>query len=170
MSEEDTQAQDEERETSGDSGSQGEEPSAQDKAKEAEEERESAQEEMKELEERDEPPKDLEDWPSGEAKYMTYGGQEGDHSYAEGPEQKLGPPELRRFEDGSIEISGEKVDNPDEHKGDPIPGGPTDPNSPDGPERSRERAKGGDGDDDDSGSDSGSAEKDDDESDEKGDG
>ena len=30
-----------------------------------------------------------------------------------------------------MSIDGEKVDNPDEYKGDPIPGGPTDPNSPD---------------------------------------
>ncbi|MEA2391690.1 MAG: hypothetical protein QOK31_1799, partial [Solirubrobacteraceae bacterium] len=127
-----------------DSGSHGDEPSAQEKAQEAAESREKAQEDMKELEERDEPPKDLEDWPSDKAKYMTYGGQEGDHSYAEGPEQKLGPSELRRYEDGSIEISGEKVDNPDEHRGEPIPGGPTDPNAPKGPEKSHDRAKGGD--------------------------
>lgn len=84
----------------------------------------------------------LEDWPSDAAKYQTFGGSEGDHSYDEGPEAKLGPSELRRFEDGSIEIAGETVDDPEEYKADPIPGGPTDPNAPAGPEKSRERARG----------------------------
>jgi hypothetical protein len=29
-----------------------------------------------------------------------------------------------------VSIEGEKVDNPDDYKGVPIPGGPTDPNTP----------------------------------------
>jgi hypothetical protein len=145
MSEEETETREDDRSQGEDGGGEGSE--AQEKAKEAAESREKAQEEMKELEEKDEVPKNLEDWPSDKGKYMTYGGQEGDHSYAEGPEQKLGPSELRRHSDGSIEISGEKVDDPDEYKGDPIPGGPTDPNAPEGPERSRERTKGDGGDD-----------------------
>ena len=37
---------------------------------------------------------------------------------------------MRHHEDGSVTVDGEKVDNPDEYKGDPIPGGPTDPNTP----------------------------------------
>jgi len=85
-------------------------------------------ESLKDLE--DDPPKDLKDWPDDERKYETFGGGEGDHGYEEGPEKNLGPSGLRHLEDGSVEIDGEKVDNPDEYKGDPIPGGPTDPNAP----------------------------------------
>jgi hypothetical protein len=83
---------------------------------------------LKDLEEN--PPEKLEDWPDDERKYETFGGREGDHSYAEGPEKNLGPSDLRHHEDGSVTIKGEEVDNPDEFKGDPIPGGPTDPGSP----------------------------------------
>src|SRR3954447_22916310 len=86
-------------------------------------------ESLKDLEE--DPPKDLKDWPDDERKYETFGGGEGDHGYEEGPEKNLGPSGLRRHEDGSIEIDGEKVDNPDDYKADPIPGGPTDPDAPD---------------------------------------
>lgn len=64
----------------------------------------------------DDPPEDLKDWPDGEAKYKTLGGPEGDHSYEEGPERSLGPSSLRRHEDGSVEIEGEKVDNPEDYK------------------------------------------------------
>ena len=98
--------------------------SASEKAKEVEKEREEAKEQMKELEE--DPPEKLEDWPDGRAKYETFGGPEGTHSYHEGPEEKLGPSSLRHQEDGGVEIEGEEVDDPDEYKGDPIPGGPTD--------------------------------------------
>jgi hypothetical protein len=82
---------------------------------------------MEKLEE--DPPKDLKDWPDDENKYETFGGPEGDHGYEEGPEAKLGPSGLRHREDGSVEIDGEEVDDPEEYKGDPIPGGPTDPNA-----------------------------------------
>ena len=82
---------------------------------------------MQKLEE--DPPKDLQDWPDDENKYQTFGGPEGDHGYEEGPEAKLGPSGLRHHEDGSVTIDGDKVDDPGEYKGDPIPGGPTDPNA-----------------------------------------
>ena len=36
---------------------------------------------------------------------------------------------MRHREDGSVEVKGEKVDDPDEYKGEPIPGGPTDPDA-----------------------------------------
>jgi hypothetical protein len=72
-----------------------------------EEEREEAKEEVKRLEE--DPPEKLEDWPSGAAKYETFGGPEHETSY---------------------EVGGDEVDDPDEYKGEPIPGGPTDPNAP----------------------------------------
>src|SRR3954464_4046651 len=97
------------------------------RAQEVQERYERGQEKMKELEE--DPPEKLEDWPTDEAKYTTFGGGEGDHGYEEGPEAKLGPSGLRHREDGSISIDGEKVDNPEDYKGDPIPGGPTDPNA-----------------------------------------
>jgi hypothetical protein len=50
---------------------------------------EAAKEEIQQLEE--DPPEKLEGWPDGQAKYETFGGAEGDHSYDEGPEAKLGP-------------------------------------------------------------------------------
>jgi hypothetical protein len=98
------------------------------KAQEKEEEREHARETMDKIEE--DPPDKLEDWPDDAAKYETFGGAEGDHSYEEGPETKLGPSSLRHKEDGGVTIEGEDVDNPDDYKGEPIPGGPTDPDAP----------------------------------------
>jgi hypothetical protein len=77
----------------------------------------------------EDPPKNLEDWPSDERKYETIGGKEGDHGYDEGPERNLGPSGVQHHEDGSVTVDGEKVDNPEDFKGDPIPGGPTDPNA-----------------------------------------
>jgi len=95
------------------------------RAQEVEKDSQEAKEEMKELEKN--PPEKLEDWPSGKAKYQTFGGPEGEHSYDEGPEAQLGPSSLRHHEGGEVTIEGEKVDDSDEYKGDPIPGGPTDP-------------------------------------------
>ena len=107
--------------------------SAADKAQESEKEREQAKETMEKLEEEGAPEK-LEDWPDDAAKYETFGGPEGTHSYHEGPEEEqLGPSSLRHREGGDVEIEGEKVDNPEEYKSDPIPGGPTDENAPEAP-------------------------------------
>src|SRR3954468_12527333 len=89
---------------------------------------EKAKEEVKELE--DEPPQKLEDWPSGKAKYETFGGPEGEHGYHEGPEEKMGPADVRHREDGSGEGRGEEAAAPKEYKGEPIEGGPTDPDTP----------------------------------------
>jgi hypothetical protein len=97
------------------------------RAQEVKEAHERGQQKMKELEE--DPPEKLEDWPTDEAKYTTFGGGEGDHGYEEGPEAKLGPSGVIHHEDGSVSIDGEKVDKPEDFKGDPIPGGPTDPNA-----------------------------------------
>ncbi|MEA2405206.1 MAG: hypothetical protein QOE08_1853 [Thermoleophilaceae bacterium] len=105
------------------------EASAHDRAKAQEKVDESAAEEMRELE-KGEPPTDLKDWPSGPAMYLTYGNEEGE-LYGKGVTAKLGPANLQRFSDGSVAIDGEKVDNPDDYKGEPIAGGPTDPNAPD---------------------------------------
>jgi hypothetical protein len=91
---------------------------------------EEAKQQMAELEQGD-PPADLDDWPDGKAKYQTYGGPDTESGYEEGPTAKLGPSDLQYHEDGSVEIGGEKVDDPDAYKGDPIPGGPTDPNTSD---------------------------------------
>src|SRR4051794_13300326 len=85
-------------------------------------------ERMAELEEN--PPKKLEDWPTErELRNRTFGGSEGDHGYEEGPEAKLGPSSLNHHPDGRVTIDGEEVDNPEDYKSDPIPGGPTDTDS-----------------------------------------
>lgn len=92
---------------------------------------EDISDEMKKMEEEG-PPENLEDWPDkGPAMYETYGGPEGHHGYDEGVEAKLGPSSVRHKEGGAVEVEGEEVDDPEEYKGDPIPGGPTDPNAPD---------------------------------------
>src|SRR5918998_5580154 len=69
-------------------------------AREQEQEVEEAKEEIHRLEEGD-PPEKLEDWPSGRAKYITYGGPEGTVGYDEGPTRKLGPASLGHPDDGS---------------------------------------------------------------------
>jgi hypothetical protein len=108
---------------------QDERSEAAEKAKEAEERHEQAQQKMEELEEN--PPEKLEDWPDDAAKYQTFGGsEEGESVYDEQHEEALGEHSVRHHEDGSVEVKGEKVDNPDEYKGEPIPGGPTDPDTP----------------------------------------
>jgi hypothetical protein len=89
---------------------------------------ESVDRELEEIAE--DPPKNLEDWPGGKAKYKTFGGPESETGYDEGPTSNLGPADLRHHEDGSVSIKGEKVDNPEDYKTDPIPGGPTDPDAP----------------------------------------
>ena len=124
------------------------------KAQQSEEEQDEAKREMEKLEEGD-PPENLDDWPSGKAKYETFGGPEGPHTYQEGPEEKLGPSGVRHHEDGSVTIDGEKVDNPDEYKGDPIPGGPTDPNATGVPGEQKENVQGKGGDEDEGGDDDG---------------
>jgi hypothetical protein len=95
------------------------------KARKASEQEEQAKEKLKELEEN--PPEKLEDWPDDKAKYETLGGAEGQESYEDSVTSKLGPSSLRFREDGAVEVEGEEVDNPDDYKGEPIPGGPTDP-------------------------------------------
>lgn len=99
----------------------------QDAKNELEKEEEAAEQEVAALEE--DPPKDLDDWPDGNAKYKTFGGPDGDTGYDDGPTKNLGESNVRHHEDGSISIKGEKVDNPEDYKGDPIPGGPTDPDA-----------------------------------------
>ena len=96
---------------------------AAERAKEKADAWDEAHKKMEEMEKQDDPPSDLSEWPDDEAKYVTYGGGEGDHGYDEGPEQKLGPSSLERHEDGSITIEGEEVDNPEDYKSDdPIEG------------------------------------------------
>lgn len=125
-----SRADEETRDTGSDSGSgEEEELSASEKAKRETEEREEAEKEVQALE--DDPPTDLSEWPDGKAKYLTFGGPEGDQGYEEGVTSKLGPSEVRHHEDGTVTVGGEEVDDPGDYKGEPIPGGPTDPNSPD---------------------------------------
>ena len=92
--------------------------SAQELAQEKEEETEQAEKEMQELEGSDDLPQDMADWPSGPAKYETFG--KDDASYGDGVTAKLGPAGLERHADGSVSIDGKKVDNPDDYKGEPI--------------------------------------------------
>src|ERR671937_700596 len=93
------------------------------RAREEAHEVEAAKREIEELEQGD-PPERLEDWPSGRAKYLPYGGPEGTAGYDEGPTAKLGPSSLEHHEDGSVTIEGEPVDNPEDYKTDPVPGAP----------------------------------------------
>ena len=99
-----------------------------DETKADEETEEDVDAQMKEIEEN--PPEKLEDWPGGKAKYRTMGGSEQDAGYDDGATAKLGPSEVRHMEDGSVTVKGEEVDNPEDFKGEPIPGGPTDPDAP----------------------------------------
>ena len=124
---------------------------------EMQKEQEELDRQMKEIEEN--PPEKLEDWPGGKAKYRTMGGSEQDTGYDEGPTAKLGPSEVRHHEDGKVTVAGEEVDDPDEFKGDPIPGGPTDPNAPQ--DSTTQRARGGDDDDSGESEDGGDQESDD---------
>jgi hypothetical protein len=96
---------------------------------ELEKEEEAAEKEVAALE--DDPPQDLEDWPDGNAKYKTFGGPDSQSGYDEGPTANLGDSDVRHHEDGTVTVGGEEVDNPDDYKGEPIPGGPTDPNAAD---------------------------------------
>ena len=120
----DEQAAEETQEEQREPGSEGDDDEVA-KARKAAEEEEEAKKKVKELEEN--PPEKLEDWPDDKAKYETFGGAEGQESYEESVTSKLGPSSLRYREDGGVEIEGEEVDNPDDYKSDPIPGGPTDP-------------------------------------------
>ena len=106
--------------------------SASAKAQREEQEVEEAKKQMEEIEE-GEPPDKLEDWPGGKAKYQTYGGPDSEGGYEDGATAKLGPSNLRHHEDGRVTIDGEEVDDPDEYKGEPIPGGPSDPDAPPDP-------------------------------------
>jgi hypothetical protein len=93
---------------------------------------EEVEQEFERIEE--DPPENLDDWPGGKAKYKTFGGPEGEQGYGEDDATgKLGPADLQYHEDGSVTVEGEEVDDPEEYKGDPIPGGPTDPEAPPDP-------------------------------------
>jgi len=108
-----------------------------------------AEEKVRGLE--DDPPENLDDWPDDQAKYKTFGGPDGETGYEDGPTAKLGAADVRHHEDGSVSVAGEKVDDPEEYKGDPIPGGPTDPNTPKvsgEQDLTEESSAGGSGDDD----------------------
>ena len=85
---------------------------------------EKARDEEQETEEARKEIEKLEDWPGGKAKYQTYGGPEGESGYEDGPTAKLGPSSLRHHEDGSVSIEGEKVDDPEEYKGERLDDAP----------------------------------------------
>jgi len=93
-----------------------------------EQEQKAAREELRKLEEADEVPSDPKDWPDGKAKFLTFD-NEGEQPFGEGPTEKLGPGSVVHRDDGSVTVNGEEVDDPETYKGEPIPGGPTDPDS-----------------------------------------
>jgi hypothetical protein len=99
-------------------------------ARASKDEDEAAHQEMDRLANADELPSDLSKWPTGRAKFLTLGGSEDPDRYGEGATAKLGPAEVRHYAGGSVSVGGEMVDNPKDYKGVPIPGGPTDPNTP----------------------------------------
>ncbi len=113
-------APDEEVETTDDKDS------AAQRAEEFRERQEKAKEEIKEFEAQDELPSDPKQYPDGPAKYLTIDA-DGEDPYGEGITGKLGPASVEHHEDGSVTIGGDPVDNPDDFKGEPLPGGPTDP-------------------------------------------
>ena len=116
--------------------------SAEQKARDRQDAHDEAHEEMKQFEQQDELPSDLKDWPDGKAKYVTFDNDSG-VPYGEGLTEKLGPPVVHH-EDGSVSVDGEKVDNPEDYKGEPIElamqvgGSPDDPGSQKGESESDE--------------------------------
>src|SRR4051812_23380469 len=122
--------EDEETEASGDDSEDSDDSDDDDGKTDIEQQKEEARKEVEALE--DDPPKDLSDWPSGKAKYETLGGADQESGYDDSATVNLGPSDVRHYEDGTVEVAGEQVDNPEDYKGDPIPGGPTDPNTPAG--------------------------------------
>ncbi|TMK39270.1 MAG: hypothetical protein E6G56_11270 [Actinobacteria bacterium] len=98
---------------------------------------------MEALEQADEVPSDPREWPGGKAKYFTYGGGEdqSNEPYGDDITGKLGPSDVHHQPDGSVIVRGEKVDDPEKYKGEPIPGGPTDPGASDLPANRAARAQ-----------------------------
>jgi hypothetical protein len=66
--------------------------------------------------EKEGPPDALADWPTGKAMYLTFGGSEGGEGYEDGSPKQMGPSSLRHYKDGSVEVQGEMVDNPEDYK------------------------------------------------------
>jgi hypothetical protein len=108
----------------------------------------AARQVMDRMAEADEVPSDPRDWPGGKAKFLTFGSGD-DEAYGEGATAMIGPAEVMHHAGGSVSVSGELVDNPEDFKGPPIPGGPTDPNAPEMSGERRRRDKSEDAGDDD---------------------
>ncbi len=62
------------------------------------------------------PPEQLADWPTGKAMFLTFGGAEGEEGYEDGHARQMGPSSTRHHPDGSVEVQGEMVDNPEDYK------------------------------------------------------
>jgi hypothetical protein len=95
-------------------------------AQASQDEHDNARDEMDRMEAADSVPSDPRDWPSGKSKFLTFG-RGADDRYGDGATAKLGPAEVTHHAGGSVSVSGKLVDNPKDYKGEPIPGGPTDP-------------------------------------------
>lgn len=72
-------------------------------------EQELAREEMNRLEQGDSVPSDPADWPSGKAKFITFGSDE--DAYGDGPTSMLGPAGVELHTDGPPTIRGAKADS-----------------------------------------------------------
>jgi hypothetical protein len=68
-------------------------------------EHEDAREEMRRLEAGDSVPSDPADWPSGKAKFLTFGNESGE-PYGDGPTSMLGPAGVELHSDGPSTIRG----------------------------------------------------------------
>lgn len=123
--------------TSAETDAQRDENASAEPGSESEDQR--AAEDLKKFSDQDELPSDPREWPDGKARFKTFG--DDGEPYGEGPTEKLGPPEVVHHADGSVSVGGEKAENPDDYKGEPIPGGPTDPSSPGGPESEAAQAE-----------------------------
>ena len=73
-----------------------------------EQEHSDAQAEMQRLESGESVPSDPADWPSGKAKFLTFG-SEGDHAYGDGPTGMLGAAGVELHADGTKSIRGERA-------------------------------------------------------------
>ena len=73
-------------------------------------EQDLAREEMDRLEQGDSVPSNPADWPSGKAKFLTFGGDE--DAYGDGPTSMLGPAGVELHTDGPPTIRGAKEESP----------------------------------------------------------
>lgn len=87
------------------------------------EEQAQARAEMKALEDGDSVPSDPADWPTGKAKFLTFG-TEADDAYGDGATAMLGPAGMELRADGTKAVRGAVADDPSVPNGSATPGAP----------------------------------------------